>query len=230
MRGRSVLDGKTGAGACAAAGDLTRRPFKRAPQAERRHDLIQATMDCVRDLGLQATTVRNVAARAGVTGGLIRHYFSTKDHMIEEAYRETVVRITAAKSVFEDVADTAAARMRIFIAANLTAPVLDDRTLSLWASFISLIHVDDKMAAIHRDGYIDFRKVVEKLVLALFAEAGRPISGAECERYAIKINAILDGLWLEGCLVGDLFEAGELTEIGIEAVQSVLGIQLGDTL
>lgn len=184
-------------------------------------------MDCVRDNGLQATTVRNVAARAGVTGGLIRHYFSTKDNMIQEAYRETVERITAAKAVFEDVEDTAAVRMRIFIAANLTPPVLDERTLSLWASFISLIHVDEEMAAIHRDGYIGFRKVAEKLVCAVFAEAGRPVAQAECERYAIKINAILDGLWLEGCLVGDLFGDGELTEIGIEAVEAVLGIRLG---
>ena len=52
--------------------------FRRAPDFDRRTDMIEATLDCIADLGIQATTVRAVAARAGVSNGLIRHHFTSK--------------------------------------------------------------------------------------------------------------------------------------------------------
>lgn len=185
-------------------------------------------MDCVCELGLQATTVRNVAARAGVSNGLIRHYFSTKDHMIQAAYRATMSGMTAsAKASVKDISGAPLLRLRLFVSANLSPPVVDARTLSLWASFISLIHVDQEMAKIHREGYLEFRKVLEHLINDLFADIGKPCSRQECIHHAIKINAIIDGLWLEGCLAHDIFESGELMEIGIEAAGAVIGIELG---
>jgi len=210
-------------------GGIRRRSFKRAPEGERRQDLVRATMDCVCDLGLQATTVRAVATRAGVTNGLIRHYFSTKVQMIQEAYKATIDGMTAtAKATIDPHDASPATRLRLFIAANLSPPVVNPRTLSLWASFISLIHVDQAMADIHRDGYIDFRRVLERLVGALFADAGRPIPQSERERHAIKINALIDGLWLEGCLAGEIFKPDALPALGIEAVESILGMPLKD--
>ena len=52
--------------------------FRRAPDFDRRTDMIEATLDCIADLGIQATTVRAVAARAGVSNGLIRHHFAPR--------------------------------------------------------------------------------------------------------------------------------------------------------
>jgi len=206
---------------------LPRRTFHRHSEEKRRQDLIQATMDCVCDLGLQAATVRNVAARAGVSSGLIRHYFSTKDHMIQAAYRATMSGMTAsAKASVKDISGDPFLRLQLFVSANLGPPVVDVRTLTLWASFISLIHVDEEMAKIHHEGYLEFRKVLEDLVSDLFAETGKPCSRRDCIHYAIKINAIIDGLWLEGCLAEDMFESGELMEIGVEAVGAVIAINL----
>lgn len=210
-----------------AAGGVTRRPFKRAPEGERRHDLIRATLDCVADLGLQGATVREIALRAGVTNGLIRHYFTGKDQMIHAAYRETMTGMTeTAKAAVEDMAHAPNERLAHFIRANLTAPVVDPRTLSLWAAFVSMIRVDPEMAAIHREGYLDFRREVEELVIDVFEASGKPIAKADAERLAIKINAIIDGLWLEGCMAGDMFDENELVAVGIEAVEATVGMPL----
>lgn len=205
---------------------MTRRSFRRAPEGERRGDLIRATLDCVADLGLQGASVREIAVRAGVTNGLIRHYFVSKDQMVYAAYRATVNGMTeTAKAAIADI-NAPRARLRLFVRANLTAPVVDARTLSLWAAFVSMIRVDAEMAAIHREGYLGFRKEVEPLVLDVFEDAGRPISAAGAERYSIKINAIVDGLWLEGCMAGDMFDENELVAIGIEAVEATIGMPL----
>lgn len=206
---------------------LTQRSYRRAPEGERRRELIQATLDCVRDLGLQGATVRNVAERAGVTNGLIRHYFASKDEMVQAAYRETIERMTRpTKAASETPEASAAMRLRLFITTSLSPPALDERTLSLWASFISLIHVDEAMAEIHREGYSDFRAIAEALVREIHAEAGETIARRDSRRLAIKINAIIDGLWLEGSLAGDLFKNDALVDIGIEAVEAVLGLSL----
>lgn len=207
----------------------TRRSFRRAPGDERRKALIRATLDCVAERGLQAATVREVAVRAGVTNGLIRHYFETKDQMIQEAYRTTMAEMTAmATSAGKASGGTASSRLARFVAANLSEPVVDIKRLTLWASFIGMVHVDPAFAAIHREHYLAFRAELEPLVAAVFAAAGRPADVRACRSAAIKINAVIDGLWLEGSLAPDLFSSGELVATGTEAVEAILGVPLGN--
>ena len=203
-----------------------RHPFRRVPD-ERRQHLIRATLDCIAERGLQAATVREIAVRAGVTNGLIRHYFETKDHMIHEAYRATMGEMTAlAREAGHSVVGHPRERLRRFVTANFSPPVLDIRRLTLWASFISMIHVDPEMAAIHRDAYLEFRSEVEQLVAEVFSEAGMAAGEAECQSAATKINAIIDGLWLEGAMAPELFRDGNLIAMGLQSVEAILGLSL----
>ncbi|WP_420340228.1 TetR family transcriptional regulator C-terminal domain-containing protein [Roseibium sp.] len=203
---------------------MTRRSFHRAPEAERRQDLITATLDCISELGLQGATVREVATRAGVTPGLIRHYFSSKDQMLQAAYREVMTGMT---SKVADAADkgqsSARARLHDFIVANLTPPVADGRALSLWAAFISHVRVDPDFAEIHRESYLAFRSVLEALVADVLTEAGQAADTRRCQEFAIAINGVIDGLWLEGTLVGDLFSETPLPGIAVRSVEVLLG-------
>ncbi len=203
---------------------MTRRSFHRAPEAERRQDLITATLDCISELGLQGATVREVATRAGVTPGLIRHYFSSKDQMLQAAYREVMTGMT---SKVADAADkgqsSACARLHDFIVANLTPPVADGRALSLWAAFISHVRVDPDFAEIHRESYLAFRSVLEALVADVLTEAGQAADTKRCQELAIAINGVIDGLWLEGTLVGDLFSETPLPGIAVRSVEVLLG-------
>lgn len=212
-----------------AADSHARRSYRRATGEERRQDLIRATLDLLAERGLHAATVREIAVRAGVTNGMIRHYFETKDHMIHEAYRATMREMTAlARQAASGAAPHPRARLRRFVAANFSPPVLDLRRLTLWASFISLIHVDAEMAAIHREAYLEFRGEVEQLVAGVLAEAGMQAGEGECRSAATKINAVIDGLWLEGAMAPDLFRDGELIAMGMQSVEAILGLSLND--
>ena len=78
------------------ATDLTtRRPYHRASQESRREDLINAALKLIGDGGPQAATVRAIADEAGVTAGLIRHYFQTKEELVRSAYSSLMARINA---------------------------------------------------------------------------------------------------------------------------------------
>src|SRR4051812_31578556 len=72
---------------CCGPPDMTRRSFHHESVEVRRQDLIAATLDAIAEFGLQGATVREIADRAGVTPGLIRHYFISKELMFQAAYR-----------------------------------------------------------------------------------------------------------------------------------------------
>jgi len=203
---------------------MSRRSFHRAPEAERRQDLINATLDCISELGLQRATVREVATRAGVTPGLIRHYFSSKDQMLQAAYREVMSGMTSKVVAAADQGQQSArSRLHDFIVANLTPPVADGRALSLWAAFISHVRVDPAFAEIHRESYLAFRSALETLVADVLAEVGKPAGSVRCQELAIAINGVIDGLWLEGTLVGELFSETPLPGIAVRSVEALLG-------
>jgi TetR/AcrR family transcriptional repressor of bet genes len=201
--------------------------FRRAPDFDRRTDMVEATLDCIADLGIQATTVRAVAARAGVSNGLIRHHFASKDNLIAAAYRRTIeMMIAPALSVLDSVGGSPHERMTRFIIASLGGPVADPRMLSLWATFVSQVHVDLDLAREHRAGYLAFRRATETLIEGVFQAEGRKISAIESERRAIAINALIDGLWIEGCLSAEEIDEEMQIAIGIKSVESLLGTTL----
>ncbi|MCA1443616.1 TetR family transcriptional regulator C-terminal domain-containing protein [Ensifer sp. IC4062] len=202
---------------------MTRRTFHRAPEGERRQELIEATLDCIAEFGLKGATVRQIAIRAGVTAGLVRHYFESKDQMVAEAYRAVIASLTEQA---QNVEGDPATRLREFIAVNFTEPVADSRSVSLWAAFISQVRVDPILAEIHREGYLAFRNTLQELLSEFLAAKGRRASEEECRRYAIAINGLVDGLWVEGCLAGDLFRDGELVSIAMASVEAVLGLPI----
>ena len=70
----------------------------------------------------------------------------------------------------------------------------------------------------------------DKLDLGDFlAERGADASPERCRTLAIAINGLLDGLWLEGCLAGELFGESELVEIALTSIETMLGLRLRAT-
>ena len=201
--------------------------FRRSPDFDRRTDMVEATLDCIADLGIQATTVRAVAARAGVSNGLIRHHFASKDNLIAAAYRRTIeMMIAPALDVLDSAEGSPHERMTRFIIASLGGPVADPRMLSLWATFVSNVHVERDLAREHREGYLAFRRATETLINEVLLAEGRQISVSKSEQLAIAVNALIDGLWVEGCLSAEEIDESMQIAIGIRSVEALLGISL----
>ncbi|MFC6642882.1 TetR/AcrR family transcriptional regulator [Sulfitobacter profundi] len=74
--------------------------FKREPAEHRREALIKATLSLIAEKGVQAATVRAIAARADVSQGMIRHHFSSKEDLITAAYEHHMDRLTDLTSAF----------------------------------------------------------------------------------------------------------------------------------
>jgi TetR/AcrR family transcriptional regulator, transcriptional repressor of bet genes len=200
-----------------------RRTYRREGEERRREALITAALDLVAEGGLQAATVRAIAERAGVTPGLIRHYFLTKEDLTRAAYRHVMDRMTADNArVLETAPADPAARLAAFVAASLRPPVMDPLALGLWSGFLQMIRKDPAMRDVHAQTYLGYRDLLQQLI----ADLGHTTNPDALRAQAIACNAVIDGLWMEGCGLPDSFAAGELERIGVTSVGAILGVDL----
>ncbi len=207
-----------------------RKPYRREAEDKRRHALVEATLALVAEGGAKSATVRAIAQKAGVTAGLIRHYFQGKDQLIAAAYRHLMDRMTEdSAAVLNAAPSDPRARLTAFVAASLQPPVVDPEALILWATFLQETHRDPAMRQTHSQTYLGFRDMLQGLIAALPDMRDAP-DPAEPRRLAIACNAVIDGLWMEGCVLPEAFETGELVEIGIRSVGAILGQDLSHYL
>lgn len=201
-----------------------RRPYIRDSEENRREALIAATQALVAEGGPQAATVRAIAARAGVTPGLIRHYFGSKDELTRAAYTALVDGMTdKGADALAGVSADPGERLAAFVAASLRPPVVDARAVGLWAGYLHRVQADEGLLAQHERSYLRYRDQLQDLIAAL----DRGDKGQDrLRREAIACNAVIDGLWLEGSILPHGFASGELVRIGLASVGAILGLDL----
>ena len=206
-----------------------RKSFRRIGPAERRDAMIAGVLSVIAEKGVAAATTRAVAARAGVTPGLIRHYFDGKDALLSAAYErhmDGLTRATTDAGEGDARHGGAAARLAAFIEAGLRPPVVSPRAVSLWAGFLTHVQRSAPMQHVHARTYAAFRDHLQGLVAEALAEAGRAAPAPLLRRHAIACNAVIDGLWLEGGMLPDAFAPDELASIGVEAIGAMLDLPL----
>lgn len=201
-----------------------RRSFRREPEERRREQLITAALDLMAEGGPKAATVRAIADRAGITPGLIRHYFSSKDDLTRAAYRYSMERMTAQGAAAADAVagDDPLAALAALVRSSLRPPVMEGERVRLWAGFLHMVHREPAMREIHEATYLGFRDEVQRRIARLPHVTGPD----HARRLAIAVNAVIDGLWLEGGTLPGCFAGAEIEEIGLTAVSAILGVAL----
>ncbi|WP_170789393.1 TetR/AcrR family transcriptional regulator [Ruegeria lacuscaerulensis] len=201
------------------------RKFTRESAEHRREALILATLDLIAEMGVRGATVREIAARANVTQGLIRHYFTSKDELVHAAYEHHMNTLTVKTAAYTGEG-TAVSRLSNFVDASLRPPIVDPKVVALWAGFLNKVQTDPKMQHVHQRTYDYFRDHLEALIVAALKETRRDVEPFEAKQLAIACNAVIDGLWLEGGALPDAFAEGQLPQIGLDSVGAILGITL----
>lgn len=183
----------------------------------RRQALIDAAAACLAERGAAGTSVRAICDRAGVSPGLLRHYFDGIDALIAETYRATVARVSATLIAAADAAGAdPRARLIAFITASFRPPVSDATLLATWLAFWSLVKTDPVIAAIHAETYRDNRAQIESLLTdhGLPAHRAAPV--------AIALTALVDGLWLERSLDPTSFTPDQASVMAVRWLDTLL--------
>lgn len=169
-----------------------RQSFVRAEPDARRQSLIEACARCLATLGASGTSVRAICTEAGVSPGLLRHYFSGIDALVSETYRWTGAQV--AESLYAAVAQadpTPRARLLAYLTASFRPPIASPDLLATWLAFWSLTKTDKAIAAVHAEIYRDYREGLETLISAVDTKR------RDHRLTAVALTALIDGLWLE---------------------------------
>jgi transcriptional repressor BetI len=195
------------------------RPTRqRAEPDARRQSLIEAAMRVLGRAGAHGASVRAIAQEAGVSPGLVGHYFTGIDALIAETYTHVDAMVTRAL----DAAVAAAppqprARLEAFVTASFTAPIAQPALLATWIAFWSLVTSQPQIARQHDDQYAGYRARLEHLL----RDAG--VAEADLRHAAIAVTALVDGLWLELCLSPQCFSSEEAGAIARRFLGTVCG-------
>jgi len=194
----------------------TQPAFRRSEPDARRLSLIEACARVLAREGIAGASVRTIAVEAGVSAGLVGHYFPGVDALIAATYAHTGARVDAAlEAAVAAATDDPRARLEAYVTASFAAPIADPQLLATWIAFWSLVRARPEIAALHDEQYGGFRGQLETLLAA----CGLP--AAQLRRTAIALTALVDGLWLELCLSPRELTAEEAAAIARDALAAL---------
>ncbi|OZC67372.1 hypothetical protein CH306_16695 [Rhodococcus sp. 15-725-2-2b] len=162
-----------------------------AESDDTRHRISQAVWDTIAELGIEATTVRAVATRAGCTTGLIMHRFGSRSAMLVHA-RQSLFERTAARADKAGASRRKSAAERLYAVVCSVLPLDDDRIVEarIFTGFAAAAIVDTDL----RDPHVTHTRQWLTRIAGLVADLGTHVTDAEATDYALQIAIAVEGI------------------------------------
>jgi len=162
---------------------------------ERRREIGAAVCKVVAEQGMDAATVRSVAASSGWSTGVLSHYFDDKTDLL--LYALSYVADAAARRMRPAAAMAPHEALRCVVHAAL--PLDDARRIEwrVWLSFWGKASSDRRLLAEQARIYTRWRAAVESLIARVL---GKRRVDAPIRDAAAALIAFIDGLGLQAAL------------------------------
>jgi TetR/AcrR family transcriptional regulator, transcriptional repressor of bet genes len=168
---------------------------KQVDHAARRLEIAEAVVRLVSAKGVDAASLRTVAAEASVSMGAVQHYFTTKDEMLLFAleYGNGLLAERIQKTVAEGGAPSRRETFRLLCLMLLPLDS-DGRTgARLWAALIARGCVDEPTRKLATEAYANLTAFVVRCLtdLGVGREPAEPVNVAESAR---RLVSVIEGL------------------------------------
>jgi TetR/AcrR family transcriptional repressor of bet genes len=187
----------------------------------RRRELAEAAYEILQEEGIAGTTLAKVAERAGMSKGIVLHYFRGKDELLEVVMRHanSLLRDEVIRLMGE--AEGPRARIDAIIAGNFSPKFFKPEICNAWLSLCAEVPRNAKFARIQRAIHARMRSNLLSGLRHLLPPEKR-------EAAVIGITAMIDGLWLRfGLTQHGLAQAGLSLEQAMAQMEGVLAQHLG---
>lgn len=188
----------------------------------RRRQLIDATIASIHDLGFSEASVSRIAARAGVSAGIVHHYFEDKGELLEATLRQLGANLSASVIRRLHAARSAAHRLMAVVDGNLGPELFTAEAVSAWLAFWAQVPTNPRLARIQT---VIIRRLHSNLVHAL-----RPfLPGAEVQQVAQDLACLIDGIWLRAAVDAAGPNGAEARRAAIDFIAHRVKIKVGET-
>lgn len=169
-------------------------------QPIRQRQLIDATLEAINEVGMHDATIAQIARRAGVSTGIISHYFKDKNGLLEATMRDITSQLRHAvlRRLHALPGARAELRLRAIVAGNFDETQISHAAmkapLAFWAS------------SMHQPMLYRLQQVASKRLLSnIVAEFKRELPREQAQQAGYGLAALIDGLWLRAALSGKPF-------------------------
>lgn len=166
-----------------------------ASKAERRTQLIEATIRSIAANGLSDTTTSVVAREAGLSQGIINLHFDSKDGLLLATLERVVDEY---RSLWEAALEAApadpASRLAALVEVDFHPAVCDRNKLAVWFAFWSESKARPTYRKLCAARDRDYDRVMRELSREIVAEGGYEV---DPDLAARALAAITEGLWLD---------------------------------
>lgn len=189
---------------------------KKGVEPVRREQLIRATFETIDEMGLADATVATIARRAGLSSGIVAHYFGDKDGLLNAAMRQILRELRDAVARARRQADDAPREhLRAIVDGNFDDSQTNGTAMRVWLTFWAASMHQPELARLQRAND-------QRLFSNLCHQFKRALPAAQAIRAARGLAALIDGLWLRGSLVGGAFNADHARRIAYDYIDSQL--------
>lgn len=188
-------------------------------QPIRREQLIRATFETIERVGLADTTMAQVARSAGLSTGIVSHYFGDKDGLINAAMRHILRQLRDAVGRRRaDAGDDALLQLRAIVDGNFDESQVNGTAMRVWLTFWA--------ASMHQPELRRLQRANDRRLYSNLCHQFRRTMPAERARNAARgLAALIDGLWLRGSLVGGEFDVEQARRLAYDYLDHLLPIR-----
>ncbi|MBF8224055.1 transcriptional regulator BetI [Halomonas sp. 328] len=186
----------------------------------RRRQLIQATMEAIDEAGLADATVIRIARRAGVSAGIISHYFGGKDGLLEATMRQILHDLGEAVATRRAALGPAEPRahLKAIIDGNFDRSQVSGPVAKTWLAFwASSMH----QPTLQRLQSVNDRRLYSNLC----HQFRRCLPRDEARRAAQGLAAMIDGLWLRGALAPEGLDVEQARRLAYDYLDQQLACE-----
>ena len=180
-------------GVPAVTATMRRRRLGSIP-AERRRDLIRGTIASIAKLGYHNSTVQTICDAAGLSRGLIGHYFRGKDDLLLEAFRYLTKQLRQeTEKEMNMVGGDPVERILAVVDATFREPVMGRDEAAVWLAFWGVVYWHPGLRKVHLKLWREYRRRMSKLLEAAAKEHGVEI---DARLAGWTFSQLADGLWM----------------------------------
>ncbi len=155
----------------------------------RRQELAAAAYEILQEEGIAGTTLAKVAERAGMSKGIVLHYFKGKDALLEAVMRHANTLLRDEVVALMEKAQSPRERVEAIVAGNFSPKFFKAEICNAWLSLCAEVPRNANFARIQRAIHARMRSNLKSALRHLLPKA-------EVEAAIIGITAMIDGLWL----------------------------------
>ena len=162
----------------------------------RRTQLIEAAIASLHDHGYADTTVARIAARAGVSTGIVHHYFKGKDDLLFATMRHLLSELRAETIDGLSSCETPRARLSAIVAANFAPVQYSGQVMTAWLALYGAARHSADLSRLLRIYHARLHSNLKHALVGLHPRA-------KADQLAVGIAALIDGVWLRAALTDD---------------------------